>query len=1825
MTPHLLKHTAATGDIKAQPYSLQLILRHTFYHALLVIALLLNTQCQPLVADEIYTDSANLKPNVVLITPQSFKLPAGEQTLIPDTGQERSQQYVAIVNNAHNDRDDQILRLKYQELALQLRDASSPSSGQLYYEHIFSYFQPGKQHLLVPINFDQVSLDRNQLLHQQNYAGALTNSYSRSTRRPTQVIVSIRPRQVDSTAKGDIIEFIRSAPIPVEHVPSGDGRRSFGVVQTDKPVYKVEDLVRIRAFALNENLRPATKEEIRLQIKNPRKMVVEEVKFPTSFGDNPREPMFFDHTFSFPSEPILGTWSVHLLHPDAVANDSASFEVKEYTLPTYEIEFDSPKYILPNAQSITGSITAKYHYGKPVQGKAQFKFGVKETKYSKPRYIARSSIKTVDPITGRVEYKIPAERFKETEWFPAIAGSRFVVEANVVESSTGHREVSQDSSCIFLTHAYRISFDDSIVDFKPGMSQQLIVKLYESQTERAAPAGIPLTAEYRDQNSSLVVLHDTSEKQEQPRGFLDEIAITDASGRATFNIGPLPDNITVLQVQLKWFNTSSANNSHSKLDPMLELAKGTHTLHKHDSINGWISIMNKSVTHLNVGDQFISDTLIRDAIVIRKKIYYIILSKGNIMSVNTLNSEGFIQFSVDNSMMPSIRLVLFALSHDSVGLLSDSMTIEVGQDLSCGMHIDFQPDGLKQLSVSDKSITVRPDTKGKLEIKARIGDSISLIGVDSAVYAVNNRSRLESSRIFQRIKRLDTGCGFGGGKNHLDVFHNAGLMLFKDQTSIDPSDNPMKYIGSSCMTIMNQLKHLEDMELGYSRPMFSAATQLGRLRGLEMLNSRHRTYGSSLRGSRIKRDVEVDSILRRYKDPLHRSCCKLGTMEDLPQRRNCSIRARIVERFMHQAEHKSCSTVYFDCCRAVFNQQLLLGSMVNTRDEGEPVVERVLASKQPLQYAETSSLGSVGHLDRMESLTLLRKDFRETWLFDVTEANQDGSASLDVKLPHSITGWSISALALNFRHPICLTRPFELATFQEIFLQVSMPSKVIQGEQIDLVVTIFNYSPKNQEVLVYTIGVDGICSDAEPNERSERRRVLLEKLSSQSVIFPMIPLKVGKFPVRVHAITPHDGINDIVEQDLQVVARLVTDEFTFSIDPMSHQRPSKRAIQTGIFLDEIDSSRGLQLCRFNIDSSIEEWLPKINLIGSSKQSSGLDSDILKSSSDVHTNETIEDDYFKTFDKNMLSELNLVDPSQLASTDQLVQPTIPKPIKYNAVLRTRRHASLFDDLQSKRNNLTSTLEDWTTRVVSSVKSRLPAWLAPKPTQQASTTDKNDQEDVSIAQPDAPRRTNTTRRSPQSLQVPLITQPTGIPSDAKLNPLSLQLSITSNETANNSSISNSLEQQYSSPVANSRKLILLLRVCVHHMSSRRDSEMSVIEVGILSGFKPNEADLKEIVKDVGTPATKYELSPDKSLVVIYLQYIPYSGPYCLQFRMIRDSMVYNLQSGYIRAYEYYSPTYSCANFYTPARQTDLISTKCDDFGSVCQCASRSLCPATNKLLDLGEIHSVNVTRARAQFIDLVCSDRYDFVSLVRLKNVRNLEARKIFKLNVKVKSDLKGNLTKLIEAQARQKAHTASLGLRKSQPSTAMTTTNSDAFRPEEITVDEDDSSLDTLPIIVDSGCIRNDSLLIHLAHPNQWKQGGELMILFGKYNQIEKRYFRSSTKLDGASSNRNAALVASASLMPKPKPTVLSSRPEDKEPPNMDEQVLDAQVKALGAIDDAQQLKYSLIMSLEKDSILHDLTYQAKSEPRETINNLILWVELRARREKWNCAKGHLTS
>lgn len=2281
----------STNNIQSEPKNNKPICLMSSTHYILFFILTLTTTralCNDY-SQASFVDSSSLKPSIVLILPQSFKVPSAGRLHGEDLGGvDKLQQYVAVINNVQSERYDDLLRQQYKKLTLQVRDAKSPITGQLFFEHIFDYFSPQDQHLLIPVSLDQVSPSYNHLDPTRKRADSINH--------PQELIVSIRPHQLDSGFGSDSFEFVSSVPIPVESVPSSDAKHSFGVVQTDKPVYKPEDKVLIRALLINENFRAVSEPEVKLQIRNPHKVIVEEIKFPVAHNDSGNEPLYMDHVFEFPPEPMLGIWSVHMTGNDPVANDTTLFELKEYVLPTYEVIFNAPKYITPTTQTISGHIIARYHYGKPVHGKAQFKFGYQETVNDRPKYIARSSIKNIDPITGRVDYRIGSEKFKDTEWFPAITGYRLVVEVTVTEMTTGHREVASDVSCVFLNYPYRISVDDTVEDFKSGLTQALVVQVHEMQTLKPPPIGSRIIANFQDQNGTVLDAITLAEMDLNSQEFkLYTEAFTDSEGRATFHIGPVRNDITLLTMTIKYPNETNPRADEStpdsiermKLASPGDLAIAHHSLVKHDSSNGWLALINKSITNLNVGDQFVSDLLIRDVIVKPQKIFYIIVARGQILAIDTLNSQGLVKFGITDEMIPAIRLVLFALTQDSVGLISDSMRINVGHDLTCGLSMRYKSNSPLDTR-NTNMITFRPNDKGKLAIRARQNDYVSLIGVDSAVYTIYNRTRMHPSFLIDRVKRLDSGCGFGGGKNNLDVFHNAGLMYFKDVAYNNGAVNPSNHLGSSCTTIVSQLKFLEDLQMGYSKPLYTAATQLDRRRSLDLAKATRLRLAASTGIHRSKREVDVDALLSKHKDPQQKSCCRLGTMEDLPQKRNCSIRARIVSKYM-QSSFKECSAIYLECCREVFGEQIRLSSVFTARDQAEPSVEsRVIAMHQPVLYSsDPSALNNIGHLDRFESQTLIRRDFRETWLFDTVKVEQaDGSATLDIQLPHSITSWSIMAMSISRYQPMCfMPQQVDLITFQEIFLKVSMPYKVIQGEQIDLVVTIFNYSPTNQEVLVYMYGVEDVCSEAEAGERSDRKRVRIEQHSSQSVIFPMIPLKVGKYPIKVLAVTPTSSGSDIVERYLKVVPRgkPVTDETTFSLDPMNQQRRSKRAIQTGNLMDEIDSSKGLQrskvrltpsrdseyivprtqecivsaigdkmgqsvqttlmdvenlirlphgcgeqvmiylgptlyttrylssinkltgemrwratryiqsgykrilnfrkengafsafpkrepsiwltafiakmlcqtertpfinenilidknvinmalewlidnqnkdtglwiemnpvyhremlggilrenvltafvtltlnecahhspdlieekiidsndqrgsasfhhfqtngvdklkeatqkaeqslfldrykavqaknpyvlaltayalsfsrpkdavsiledllliaersqsrnqlywrgdysietaayalqamielapligattttspnvggsrssswtpgadalalsnwlssrrsysgafestqdtvvalealskfaqlqaapngnslipqtsnslasltcnvtvsnrtkrsiefggdnsqilqtfklephdietmngemldiitsgngvgtmsiklkynvfqeedeLCRFNIDSSIEEWHP-LKLSKQPADPSVLEDSKLTTTTATNNHQlTIEDDYFKNFDKSMLSELNLINLNQLnPGSSSQTAPKSSGPKERKELLRFRRSSVRMIDLSSTKNESSNTNpESWSSKVVSTFKSRIVPFFVSQPRTTTSTkpptttsTTTPKPSDTQSYLSDAPKRTNTSRRSTPASFNPMILHPTGIPSSVKLNNLSRQTEVNTTNT-------NSTHQMVDHP---SHKLVLLLRICTHHMSMRRDSEMAVIEIGILSGFKPNEADLREIINDVGTPAMKFELSADKSMIIIYMQYIPFSGPYCLQFRLVRDSLVYNLQSGYIRVYEYYSPTHSCSNFYTPTRVTDLIETKCDSSGQVCQCASKSLCPATNKLLDLGEIQSVNSQRARTKLIELICSDHYDFVALVRLKSVRLLEAAKMFKLAVKVKSNLKGNLTKIMEAQRQQKLELTN-SVRKPQHPILNSVT--DYINPTmdgvtaDFSTDEEETSLDYLNLSIDSSCIRNDQMLLHFAYPNQWKLGGELMILFGRFDKLEKHYFKTTSK--SANAPRSSPLML-ATALPKPKASYGNGLSKADQQGREDEKVQGAQMAAIAQFRDAQKLQYSTTMLLDKNSILHDLAYQPKAEPRETINNLLLWLELRSRREKWTCS------
>lgn len=2243
-----------------------------------------------------FQDVSSIKPKLLLIVPQTFKV-ATRDGLVDDPATDNQapiDNHVVIVNNFQSERAEQIVRKQFPRLVLQVRDANNPITGDLIYEHVFDYFNPeganNRNYLLIPINLDQLShlhspppsaqpsaaqkrtISNNNKNNKQQHVPPLIDGNKHQLQ---QLIVSIRPYKIESGFGSDNIELVSSLPIPIELVQSRDGRRSFGLIQTDKPIYKPSEKVRIRILIVNENLRPIASDEMRIQVRNPQKITVEQVRFPreadlqswsgshsTSNSINKQDTnrqFFFDHTFEFPPEPMLGTWSVHLLHRDPIANDTAFFEVREYTLPTFEILFELPKYVLPSSQMITGHIVARHHYGKPVQGKAQFKFGIRETTRSPIRWVARSNIKEIDSLSGKVEFRIMTEKIKSHDWFPSIAGSKFVIEASVIEMSTGHTELSQDSSCMFSSSPYKMSFENSIVDFRPGLSQTLVVQLQELQSGKSVPAGIKLEASYVDQNETKLNPVEMS---------LATGAETDHNGRAYFQIGPfINDSISWLTVTIKGVPNSNPAGDLGQLLPGEH-----HTLIRHNSPNGWLLLMNKTLTEARVGDLFESDLLIRDALDVANRIFYMVIARSQIIMMRPLDYDGFVRFQLTDQMVPRIRIVLFALTRDKTGLLSDSMRLNVNQDLGCGMSATFKAHESDDNNNKNSSTTYQPNTRGQLNIGARPGDLVSVTGVDSAIYTLHNKTRNESTRILERIKRLDLGCGFGGGRDYLDVFLNAGLMLFAsdDDSRIghQSQGRPMlPNTGSFCMTAENSFKQLEDIQLGYSRPAMTRFAS-------QQLKSRMRRDTS--------RERRIVAIINKYREAKLRSCCKLGTFDDLPHQRNCTIRARIVQRhmsFLDSDEGESCSAAYLDCCRAA-SEELNLANVVPItprllEEPNESLIKSRKASEQMatpgLHYSEPLDILNVGHLDRIEAETLVRRDFRETWLFELAESDpRTGLARLDVSLPHSITGWSVTAMAVNPQKPMCfMQRPLKLTTFKEIFLQVTIPFKIVQGEQIDLVATVFNYGEEDLNVALYIYGVDGICSDAEPGERSLRRMIRLQRQSSQALIYPVIPLKVGRYPIKFLAISERSNISDILEHQLYVVprGRPVSDEITFSLDPLNQQRRGKRAIQTGNLIDEIDSSQGLQrtqiklsprreadyivpqtqecivsavgdrmgntvqttildvenliklphgcgeqvmiflgptlytarylssinkltgdirwrairyiqsgykrilnfrqesgafsafpgrepsiwlsafvakllcqtertiqianelrvdqnvinsalkwlleaqsqssgdwlelnpvyhremlggvlkenaltafvtitlnecihhssevsefesstsssnsinanskpnkliaavhkaeefllltkyralkernlyvlaltayalsfarpreatgclnelwrfaernhaknhlywvgdypietagyalsalielapiiagktnssqvsqdaqgianwlatrrsytgafestqdtvvalealsklaqlqssgalafavqpginaalanpahslsssssltcqvsirnrtkksiefdkdnalilqtfkldsersqnngdpnnldgdilevltsgtglgmmsvklkynvlqeedeICHFNIDSHIEEWRDKIAL---QRKSPHSDLPATNSNNNINAGQETEtgEEYVTHFSQPLLKELNLVygieqEYKQQPHKAHRLNPTTRQPI-----LRLRRDPSVGELKNNIRNETSS--ENWASRLITNIKTRVGSWFSTSAKSQSATQPPARPSDwvlvgnssttpgafngaTGLALASMRRASNTSRRATQNQAPPppLIVKPTGIPNDAKFNNLSDKLELTSVGKTNDESAAQSRRPPSSS-------LINQLRVCVHHMSSRRDSDMAVIEIGILSGFQPNEADLKQIIEQPSSLAMKYELSNDKSLVVLYLRYIPSGVPFCLQFRQIRESHVRNLQSGYIRVYEYYTPTRACSAYYTPVRQTDALETRCDQSSQVCECASKSSCPGlSGKMRDLGEIQQVNSTSALNQLKDLVCSSKFDFVSLVQLRDVREIEAGRIFKITVKVKYDIRGNLSDIIDSQ-RQLGVKFANNMPKTLPLEEEDPTLSGGSSSSSL------NNLETLTILLDSSCIRGDPLLLHLAHDKQWRKSVNVQpgwILFGRHSQLSRVPVKSTKK----TINSNVYITPNR-LTQQTHITNNSTKP------------------TLDFANDSQDSQYSLRMRLDKDAILHDLNYGSELNPTlEAVKTLTNKLKILVHHGTWSC-------
>uniref|UniRef100_A0A6Q2XKM8 Alpha-2-macroglobulin-like 1 n=1 Tax=Esox lucius TaxID=8010 RepID=A0A6Q2XKM8_ESOLU len=89
----------------------------------------------------------------------------------------------------------------------------------------------------------------------------------------------------------------------------------------------------------------------------------------------------------------------------------------------------------------------------------------------------------------------------------------------------------------------------------------------------------------------------------------------------------------------------------------------------------------------------------------------------------------------------------------------------------------------------------------------------------------------------------------------------------------------------------------------------------------------------------------------------------------------------------------------------------------------------------------------------------MRTFFPETWIWDLVEVGESGSADVSLTVPDTITTWETEAFCLA-PSGFGLAPPVELTVFQPFFLEITLPYSIIRGENFDLKATVFNYLSK---------------------------------------------------------------------------------------------------------------------------------------------------------------------------------------------------------------------------------------------------------------------------------------------------------------------------------------------------------------------------------------------------------------------------------------------------------------------------------------------------------------------------------------------------------------------------------------------------------------------------------------------------------------------------------------------------------------------------------------------------------------------------------------------
>ncbi|XP_052401151.1 complement C3 [Carassius gibelio] len=255
----------------------------------------------------------------------------------------------------------------------------------------------------------------------------------------------------------------------------------------------------------------------------------------------------------------------------------------------------------------------------------------------------------------------------------------------------------------------------------------------------------------------------------------------------------------------------------------------------------------------------------------------------------------------------------------------------------------------------------------------------------------------------------------------------------------------------------------------------------------------------------------TSSLTEKYSEKAELKQCCVDGMRENKLGYTCDRRSRYI------VDGKDCVDAFLHCC----NQ------MKTHKDMEDKEEELILARSDDEDDYYTDSEEIVS-----------RTQFPESWLWEEIELCDKCEIPTKEKviyLKDSITTWQILAVSLSPTLGICVAEPEEMVVFKSLFIDLKMPYSAVRSEQLEIRAIIHNYTPKKQKVRVEFMETEDVCSSASKKGKY-RTTVNVDKGSSISVSYVIIPMTLGNHMIEVKA-SAYDSIyTDGVRKPLKVVA-----------------------------------------------------------------------------------------------------------------------------------------------------------------------------------------------------------------------------------------------------------------------------------------------------------------------------------------------------------------------------------------------------------------------------------------------------------------------------------------------------------------------------------------------------------------------------------------------------------------------------------------------------------------------------------------------------------------